>query len=78
MGARSRLGSFGESAYAVKSLQHGYDPHHVWLRTNMINGPLDGSTDGTFLLLFAITGGSGQYVGAKGAATIDPTLDLQY
>ena len=44
----------------------------------MINGLLDGTTtNGPFLQLFAITGGSGQYVGAKGIVTIDPTLGLQ-
>ena len=30
-----------------------------------------------FLQLFAITGGTGKYVGAKGQATIDPSLGLQ-
>ena len=43
----------------------------------MINGPLDGTMNGPFLQLFAITGGSGKYVGAKGTATIDPSLGLQ-
>ena len=31
----------------------------------------------SFLQLFAITGGTGKYVGAKGQATIDPSLGLQ-
>ena len=31
----------------------------------------------TFLQLFAITGGTGKYVAAKGQATIDPSLGLQ-
>ncbi len=35
----------------------------------------DGKDD--FLQLFAITGGTGRYVGAKGTATIDPSLGLQ-
>ena len=38
-----------------------------------------GAQDGkpAFLQLFAITGGTGRYVGAKGQATIDPSLGLQ-
>ncbi|MBO6779399.1 MAG: hypothetical protein JJ896_07075 [Rhodothermales bacterium] len=47
----------------------------------MIQGdPADGADQAQgapFLQLFAITGGTGQYVGAKGKATIDPSLGLQ-
>lgn len=39
------------------------------------NAEGDGKAD--FLQLFAITGGTGRYVGAKGTATIDPSLGLQ-
>lgn len=37
----------------------------------------EGDAKAAFLQLFAITGGTGRYVGAKGAATIDPQLGLQ-
>ena len=37
----------------------------------------EGDANAAFLQLFAITGGTGKYVGAKGQATIDPRLGLQ-
>jgi hypothetical protein len=38
---------------------------------------VDGKSKASFLQLFAITGGTGKYLGAKGQATIDPHLGNQ-